>query len=84
MNLEAFMAVEVVTADAEWNGIEVSIRVDCPANRGQLVRSARCEIFGIEDQQHPVSTEIIGERDRSSARALECEVGRLIPNLWSR
>ena len=39
MNLEALVAVEVVTADAEWNGIEISIGVDCPANRGQLVRS---------------------------------------------
>ena len=83
MDLEALVAVEVVTADAEWNGIEISIGVDCPANRGQLVRSPRGEVFRIEDQQHPVGAEVVGEGDRGSAGALEREVDRWIPNMWS-
>src|SRR5215213_1066287 len=83
MDLEALVAVEVVTADAERNGIEISIGVDCPANRGQLVRSPRGEIFRIKDQQDPVCAEIVGEGDRSSAGALEGEVDRWISNLWS-
>ena len=84
MDLEALVAVEVVAADAEWNGIEISIGVDCPANRGQLVRSARCEIFGIEDQEDAVGAEIIREGDRRAPRTIERKVDGWIPNLWSR
>ena len=84
MDLEAVVAVEVVTADAEWNGIEISIGVDCPANRGQLVRSARGEIFRVKDQEYPVRAEVVGEGDRCTAGALQREIDRRIPNLWSR
>lgn len=84
MDLEALVAVEIVRVDAERNGIETSIRVDCPANRGQLVRSAAGEIFRIEDQQDSVGAEIVREGDRGSAGALEREVNRSIPYLWSQ
>ncbi|MFT4038012.1 MAG: hypothetical protein QM692_07530 [Thermomicrobiales bacterium] len=80
---EALVAVEVVCADAEWNGIEISISVDCPANRGQLVRSARGEIFRIEDQEDAIGAEIVGEGDRCAAGALQREIDRWIPDLWS-
>ena len=84
MDLEALVAVEVITADAEWNGIEISIGVDCPANRGQLVRSARCEVFRIEDQQYPVGAEVVREGYRCSTGTLECEVRCFVPDMWSR
>ena len=84
MRLEALVTVEVVAADAKWNGIEISIGVDCPANRGQLIRSPRGEIFRIKDQQDPVRAEIVGEGDRSSAGALEGEVQGFVPDMWSR
>ncbi len=51
MRLEPLVTVEVTVVDAEWDGIETSIGVDCPANRGQLVRSPRGEIFRVEDEQ---------------------------------
>jgi len=51
MCLEPLVTVEVTVVDAEWDGIETSIGVDCPANRGQLVRSPRGEIFRVEDEQ---------------------------------
>ena len=84
MHLEALVTIEIVTAEAEWNGIETSIRVDCPANRGQLVRSAAREIFGIKQQQQPVGAKVVGEGDRCAPGALDCKVDRAIPNLWSR
>jgi len=84
MDLEALVAVEVVAADAEWNGIEISIGVDCPANRGQLVCSAGGEVFRIENQKDPVGAEVVGKGDRGSAGTLERKVDRRIPDLWSR
>src|SRR5690349_5906786 len=84
MDLEALVAVEVVAADAEWNGIEISIGVDCPANRGQLVCSARGEIFRVEDQENPIRAEIVRKGDRGPAGARQREIDRWIPNLWSR
>lgn len=50
MRLESLVTIEIVIIDAEWNGIETSIRVECPANRGQLVRSPRGKILWIENQ----------------------------------
>lgn len=84
MHLEALVAVEVVTADAEWNGIEISIGVDCPANRGQLVRSPRGEVFRVKNQQHPVGAEVVREGCRRAACALDNKIDRRISNLWSR
>lgn len=51
MRFEPLVTIEATVVDAEWNGIETSIGVDCPANRGQLVRSPRGEILRVEDEQ---------------------------------